>query len=228
MTLFLMLIGLFALIFINVPIAVALAVVAVAAMLLTQGVDILPNVALVMFDGATKFPLLAIPLFVMFSRIGLRSSLYGLIIVYLASTLPVALYMLRNYFQGIPEELEEAAMVDGLSRFGVIRKITIPLASPAIAAVALGFGRAVVEGQNCLRFSPKSLESIGIGSHLLPQQLDRHLTLKVRVIRQINRCHPAPSQFRQQFIVADVFHSGSGRRVVRNMGLRIEGRRVCG
>ena len=64
MTLFWMLFGLFALIFINVPIAVALAVVAVVAMLLTQGVDILPNVALVMFDGATKFPLLAIPLFI--------------------------------------------------------------------------------------------------------------------------------------------------------------------
>ena len=48
MTLFLMLIGLFALILINVPIAVALAVVAVVAMILTQGVDILPNVALVM------------------------------------------------------------------------------------------------------------------------------------------------------------------------------------
>jgi len=64
MTLFFMLFGLFALIFINVPIAVALAVVAVVAMLLTQGVDILPNVALVMFDGATKFPLLAIPLFI--------------------------------------------------------------------------------------------------------------------------------------------------------------------
>jgi multiple sugar transport system permease protein len=79
----------------------------------------------------------SIPLFVMFSRLGLRSSLYGLVIVYLASTLPVALYMLRNYFHAIPEELEEAAMVDGLSRFGVIRKITIPLAAPAIAAVGL-------------------------------------------------------------------------------------------
>ena len=64
MTLFFMLFGLFALIFINVPIAVALAVVAVVAMLVTQGADILPNVALVMFDGATKFPLLAIPLFI--------------------------------------------------------------------------------------------------------------------------------------------------------------------
>ena len=64
MTIFWMFLGLFALILINVPIAVSLAVVAVIAMLATQGVDILPNVALVMFDGATKFPLLAIPLFI--------------------------------------------------------------------------------------------------------------------------------------------------------------------
>ncbi|MEW6672719.1 MAG: TRAP transporter large permease [Thermodesulfobacteriota bacterium] len=64
MTIFLMFIGLFALILINVPIAISLAVVAVVAMLATQGVDILPNVALVMYDGATKFSLLAIPLFI--------------------------------------------------------------------------------------------------------------------------------------------------------------------
>ncbi len=64
MTIFWMFLGLFALILINVPIAVALAVVAVIAMVVTQGVNILPNVALVMFDGATKFPLLAIPLFI--------------------------------------------------------------------------------------------------------------------------------------------------------------------
>ncbi|MFQ5984796.1 MAG: TRAP transporter large permease [Alphaproteobacteria bacterium] len=65
MTLLLMLTGLFGLILINVPIAVALAVVAVIAMAATQGLDILPNVALVMFDGASKFPLLAIPLFIL-------------------------------------------------------------------------------------------------------------------------------------------------------------------
>jgi multiple sugar transport system permease protein len=79
----------------------------------------------------------SIPLFVMFSRIGIRSSLYSLMIVYLASTLPVALYMLRGYFQSIPISLEEAGQVDGLSRMGVIWKITIPLAMPAIAAVGL-------------------------------------------------------------------------------------------
>jgi len=65
MTLLLMVVGLFALILINVPIAVALGVVAVVAMVATQGPAILPNVALVMFDGATKFPLLAIPMFIL-------------------------------------------------------------------------------------------------------------------------------------------------------------------
>ncbi len=59
-----MLIGLFLLIMINVPIAIALGIIAVFTMVITQGVDILPNIALVMFDGATSFPLLAIPLFI--------------------------------------------------------------------------------------------------------------------------------------------------------------------
>ena len=126
-------------------------IVAVATVALTLAVGILAaySAARLNFFGKRAvsfgmimiylFPVVvvSIPLFVMFSRIGLRQSLYGLIIVYLAATLPVALYMLRNYFNAIPYELEEAAMVDGLSRFGVIRKVTIPLAAPAIAAVGL-------------------------------------------------------------------------------------------
>ena len=126
-------------------------IVAVSTVILTLSVGILAaySVARVNFFGRKTvsigmilgylFPvvIVAIPLFVMFSRMGLRDSLYGLIIVYLASTLPVTLYMLRGYFQSIPVELEEAGRVDGLSRLGVIRKITIPLAAPAIAAVAL-------------------------------------------------------------------------------------------
>jgi multiple sugar transport system permease protein len=80
---------------------------------------------------------LAIPLFVIFSRLGLRNSLPGLIIVYLAQTLPVALYMLRSYFQTIPFDLEEAGMMDGCTRFEVIWRITLPLAVPALASVGL-------------------------------------------------------------------------------------------
>ncbi len=60
-----MLFGLFALILIDVPIAVALAVITVVAMVATQGLSVLPNVALTMYDGATSFPLLAIPLFIL-------------------------------------------------------------------------------------------------------------------------------------------------------------------
>ncbi len=80
---------------------------------------------------------LAIPLFALMSRLGVRGELYSLVVVYLAQTLPVTMYMLRNYFETVPVELEEAGMVDGLTRFGVIRKITIPLSAPSIAATGL-------------------------------------------------------------------------------------------
>lgn len=80
---------------------------------------------------------LVVPLFVMFSRLHLRDSLFGLIVVYLAQTIPVALYMLKSYFETLPPDLEEAGLVDGCSRWSVIWRITIPLSLPAMASVAL-------------------------------------------------------------------------------------------
>jgi multiple sugar transport system permease protein len=80
---------------------------------------------------------LVIPLYVIFSRMGLRDSIHVLIFVYLAQTLPVALYMLRSYFQTLPAEMEEAGLIDGCSRLGVIWRIVIPLSAPALASVAL-------------------------------------------------------------------------------------------
>ena len=80
---------------------------------------------------------LVIPLYVIFSRMGLRDSVHVLILVYLAQTLPVALYMLRSYFQTLPAEMEEAGLIDGCSRLGVIWRIVIPLSAPALASVAL-------------------------------------------------------------------------------------------
>ena len=64
-TISIMLLFMVTLVFLNVPIAISLAVVAVAAIWITQGAYMLPNVALVMFEGATNFPLLAIPLFIL-------------------------------------------------------------------------------------------------------------------------------------------------------------------
>lgn len=80
---------------------------------------------------------LVIPLYAVFSQAGLRNSLTGLLVVYPATTIPVALYMLQGYFRGLPSELEEAGLMDGLSRIGVIIKITLPLSLPSLASVAL-------------------------------------------------------------------------------------------
>jgi multiple sugar transport system permease protein len=92
-----------------------------------------------LFLSVYLFPpvLLAIPLFVAFSRLGLRGQLPVLIIVYVAQTVPVCVYMLRNYFETVPRSLEEAAEIDGCTRLQVIRHVTLPLAVPAIAATGL-------------------------------------------------------------------------------------------
>jgi multiple sugar transport system permease protein len=92
-----------------------------------------------LFLAVYLFPsiLLAIPLFVLFTRLGLRGSLGGLVLVYIAQTIPVSIYMLRNYLTTIPDSIEEAAAMDGCSRLQTIRKVTLPLAAPAVMANAL-------------------------------------------------------------------------------------------
>ena len=92
-----------------------------------------------LFLAVYFFPaiLLAIPLFVFYTRIGLRGSLVGLVIVYVAQVAAVSIYMLRNYFNTIPESLEEAAALDGCTRFQAMRKVSLPLAMPAIMSNAL-------------------------------------------------------------------------------------------
>jgi multiple sugar transport system permease protein len=84
-----------------------------------------------MFGGV----LLVIPLFQMISKLGLFDTRTSLIITYIVQTLPVSLYMLGNYFRTIPESIEEAAIIDGCSRFEVIYRIVLPLSAPAIVSV---------------------------------------------------------------------------------------------
>jgi multiple sugar transport system permease protein len=57
--------------------------------------------------------------------------------VYPATTIPVALYMFQGYFAGLPSELDDAGLMDGLTRWQIILKIAVPLSKPAIASVAL-------------------------------------------------------------------------------------------
>jgi len=106
-----------------------------------RGKDVLLNSILLIY----LFPgiLLIIPLFAMVSRIGaavgfdVQDNLGVLVFTYLAQTLPVALYMLANYFRTIPHEIEQAALIDGCSRAAVIWRVTLPLAIPALVSVAI-------------------------------------------------------------------------------------------
>lgn len=80
---------------------------------------------------------LALPIYIAFSVTGLRNTVVGILLIYPVTTIPVALYMLQGYFRGLPHEIEEAGLMDGLSRLAVIWKITLPLSLPALASVSL-------------------------------------------------------------------------------------------
>ncbi len=80
---------------------------------------------------------LALPIYIVFSLAGLRDTLIGIILIYPVTTIPVALYILQGYFRGLPVEVEEAGLMDGLSRLACIWKITLPLSLPAMASVSL-------------------------------------------------------------------------------------------
>jgi multiple sugar transport system permease protein len=106
-----------------------------------RGRELMLNGVLIVY----LFPavLLIIPLFAMLSKISValgfnvQDNLWILVLTYLAQTLPVALYMLTNYFRTIPDEIEQAAMIDGCTRFEVIWRITLPLAIPALVTVGI-------------------------------------------------------------------------------------------
>lgn len=92
-----------------------------------------------LFLAVYLFPatLLAVPLFVMFARMGLQGSLVGLAIVYIAQTVPVSIYMMRNYFVTIPRSVEEAAALDGCNRLQTVWRVVLPLAVPSLMATGL-------------------------------------------------------------------------------------------
>ena len=77
------------------------------------------------------------PLFLMFSDLGLANSLVGLAIVHTAIQLPFSLYVMRNSFEAVPRELEEAAMIDGAGSLQILRRIFLPAVVPAIITVVL-------------------------------------------------------------------------------------------
>ena len=81
--------------------------------------------------------ILFIPLYAQIRTLGLADSLAGLIAAYPSFTVPFVTWLLMGYFESIPVELEESAMIDGATRFGAFRRIILPLAAPGVLAAAL-------------------------------------------------------------------------------------------
>ena len=92
---------------------------------------------LILFAYLTPSSLLFIPLSIVMAQLNLGNSLVGLILVYLTFSLPLSTWLLQGYFRGVPRELEEQGMIDGLSRLGALLRIVLPLSAPGIAAVAI-------------------------------------------------------------------------------------------
>ncbi len=79
----------------------------------------------------------AIPLYVLFQQTGLLDSIVALIITYVATNLPIVVWLMRDYFASLPRELEESASVDGASVYRVVRSIVLPISVPGLVATFL-------------------------------------------------------------------------------------------
>ena len=86
-----------------------------------------------MFPGVV----MAVPLYILLDNLGLLDSMMGLTLVYSTTAVPFCVWMLKGYFDTIPKDLEDAALMDGASRWTIFIKIILPLARPAIAVTAL-------------------------------------------------------------------------------------------
>ncbi len=91
---------------------------------------------LVGFTIMFPWTLLMLPLYVIFTRLGLYDTFGGLLIALTAFVQPFNIWVLTSFFRGMPKHLEEAAMLDGCSRFGAFVKVILPLAAPGLVVVA--------------------------------------------------------------------------------------------
>jgi N,N'-diacetylchitobiose transport system permease protein len=80
---------------------------------------------------------LVIPLYILLSRVHQVDKLSGVIVMYLTFVLPFTVWTLRGFMLGVPRELEEAAMVDGTTRFGAFVRILLPLVAPGLVATSI-------------------------------------------------------------------------------------------
>jgi multiple sugar transport system permease protein len=109
--------------------------------------------------------LLFIPLSRVIATLGLQDSLWSLVLVYPSVTIPFSIWLLMGFFKSIPRELEDAAMVDGLTRIGAFVKLVVPISLSGILTVVIfTFTLVTQEFVYALTFiSPESNQMVGVG-----------------------------------------------------------------
>jgi len=78
-----------------------------------------------------------IPLYIMLANVGLLNSLVALVLTFQILIIPLNIFLLKNYFESLPKELEEAALIDGCSKLGALIRITVPMSLPGFIIAAI-------------------------------------------------------------------------------------------
>lgn len=99
----------------------------------------LKNVLFILIISTVMIPFQSIltPLFLILTRLGLQNTLAGIACVYVTLQMPFSIFMMRNAFDAVPKEIEDAARVDGASVLMVLRRVMLPLVLPGVATVAI-------------------------------------------------------------------------------------------
>ena len=127
------------LIVVSVTVALSMVIAFLAAIALAKFRFTGRSVFIVLIIGIQMLPQagLIIPLYVVLARYHQVNALSGVIVTYMTFVLPFSVWVLRGFLLGIPKELEEAAMVDGSSRFGSFTRILLPLVAPGLVATSV-------------------------------------------------------------------------------------------
>ncbi len=99
----------------------------------------LKNLFFVLIIATLMIPFQSIltPLFIILAKLGLNNSLVGLVLVYVTLQLPFSVFMMRNAFDAVPREIEEAARIDGARDLKLLVRVLLPLVMPGVATVAI-------------------------------------------------------------------------------------------
>jgi arabinogalactan oligomer/maltooligosaccharide transport system permease protein len=114
-------------------------------------------------------PMMMVPIYILATKLGLTQTYRGLVIAYSVTSVPFSIWMLKGYYDTIPRELEEAALIDGASRLSAFWRIMLPLSTPALAIVFLFswmaawsdylFARVMIASERSLWTWPLGLQS---------------------------------------------------------------------